>query len=134
MKMRFAPLALAALVAAMPLATLAQSAPAPAAPPTAAEAAPHHHRHHRGHHGHMMKMLQSLNLTADQKTKIDGYVAAMKSANAATTDKATRHANMQTLRTQITGVLTPDQQAQLKAKMQAERKAEPAEKTETTPQ
>ncbi len=113
--MKFAPLALAALVAGLPLASLAQSAPSPA--PAGAPAAPA--GHHHGGHGHMMKMLSELNLTADQKSKIDGYVAASKTANANTTDKQTRHANMKALRDQIMGVLTPDQKTQLETKMKA---------------
>jgi len=122
MRMRFAPLALAAFMAAIPLASLAQSAPAavPAAASTDAKAAPAGHRH-----GRWMKDIQALNLTPDQKTKIDGYVAASKSANATVTDKEARHNSMKALRTQIMGVLTPDQQAQLKAKMQAERAEAP---------
>jgi len=122
MRMRFAPLALAAFMAAIPLASFAQSAPAaaPSASSTEAKEAPGGHRH-----GHWMKDIQSLTLTVDQKTKIDGYVAASKAANANVTDKQTRHDNMKALRTQIMGVLTPDQQVQLKAKMQTERAAAP---------
>lgn len=118
MKIQLAPLALAALVVAMPLASLAQSAPAP----TSATSQDQGKRHHG--HGHWMKDLQSLDLTADQRAKIDGYMTAFKAANK-TADKATRHENMKGLRAQIESVLTPDQQAQLKAKMAAERAAAP---------
>jgi len=119
--MKFAPLALAALVAGLPLASLAQSAPTPAPAGTPAAQAEHHH----GGHGHMMKMLSELNLTADQKSKIDGYVAASKTANANTTDREVRRANMKALRVQIMGVLTADQKSQLEAKMKAARQNDP---------
>ncbi len=73
----------------------------------------------------MMKMLSELNLTADQKSKIDGYVAASKTANANTTDREVRRANMKALRVQIMGVLTADQKSQLEAKMKAARQNDP---------
>ena len=120
--MKFAPLALAAFVAGLPLASLAQNVP-PLTPVLAAPAA--QGEHHRGGHGHMMKMLSELNLTADQQSKIDGYVAASKTANANTTDPQVRHANMKALRDQIVSVLTPDQKTQLEAKMKAARQNGP---------
>ena len=120
--MKFAPLALAAFVAGLPLASLAQNVP-PLTPVLAAPAA--QGEHHRGGHGHMMKMLSELNLTADQQSKIDGYVAASKTANANRTDPQVRHANMKALRDQIMGVLTPDQKTQLEAKMKAARQNGP---------
>ena len=120
--MKFAPLALAALVAGLPLASLAQNVP-PLTPVLAAPAA--QGEHHRGGHGHMMKMLSELNLTADQQSKIDGYVAASKTANANRTDPQVRHANMKALRDQIVSVLTPDQKTQLEAKMKAARQNGP---------
>ena len=120
--MKFAPLALAALVAGLPLASLAQNVP-PLTPVLAAHAA--QGEHHRGGHGHMMKMLSELNLTADQQSKIDGYVAASKTSNANTTDPQVRQANRKALRDQIMGVLTPDQKTQLEAKMKAARQNGP---------
>ena len=120
--MKFAPLALAAFVAGLPLASLAQNVP-PLTPVLAAPAA--QGEHHRGGHGHMMKMLSELNLTADQQSKIDGYVAASKTANANRTDPQVRHANMKALRDQIVSVLTPDQKTQLEAKMKAARQNGP---------
>ena len=122
MRMKFAPLALAAFVAGLPLASLAQNVP-PLTPVLAAPAA--QGEHHRGGHGHMMKMLSELNLTADQQSKIDGYVAASKTANANRTDPQVRHANMKALRDQIVSVLTPDQKTQLEAKMKAARQNGP---------
>lgn len=122
MRMKFAPLALAAFVAGLPLASLAQNVP-PLTPVLAAPAA--QGEHHRGGHGHMMKMLSELSLTADQKSKIDGYVAASKTANANRTDPQVRHANMKALRDQIVSVLTPDQKTQLEAKMKAARQNGP---------
>ena len=120
--MKFAPLALAALVAGLPLASLAQNVPPPMPVLTAPAA---QGEHHRGGHGHMMKMLSELNLTADQQSKIDGYVAASKTANKNTTDPEARHANKKALRDQIVSVLTPDQKAQLEAKMKAARQNGP---------
>lgn len=122
MRMKFAPLALAVVVAGLPLASLAQSAPSPA--PVLTAPAAQGERHHGGP-GHMMKMLSELSLSADQKSKIDGYVAASKIANANTTDPQVRHANMKTLRDQIMGVLTVDQKAQLDAKLKAARQNGP---------
>lgn len=122
MRMKFAPLTLAVLVAGLPLASLAQSAPPPAPVLTAPAA---QGEHHHGGHGHMMKMLSELSLTADQKSKIDGYVAASKTANANRTDPQVRHANMKALRDQIVSVLTPDQKTQLEAKMKAARQNGP---------
>ena len=121
--MKFAPLALAALVAGLPLASLAQNVPPITPVLTVAEA---QSEHHRDGHGHMMKMLSELNLTADQRSKIDGYVAASKTANANNkTDREARHANMEALRAQIMGVLTLDQKTQLEAKMKAARQNGP---------
>ena len=120
--MKFAPLALAALVAGLPLASLAQSVPSPT-PVVTAPAAQGEHRH--GGHGHLMKMLPELNLTADQQSKVDGYVAAAKTANKNTTVPEARHTNQKALRDQIMGVLTPDQKTQLEAKMKAARQNGP---------
>jgi Spy/CpxP family protein refolding chaperone len=90
----------------------AQSAPNPSATWTGA-----HHRHHNP----LMKALNSLNLSGQQRTQIQGYVAASKQADAnATPDE--RRADRQKLRAEIMGVLTPAQQAQLKATLKAQRR------------
>jgi Spy/CpxP family protein refolding chaperone len=121
-------LALVAAVAAFafPLAAAAQSAPAaPPAPPAAAPVNPappapaHHHHAHR-----LMAALQQLNLTDDQKQRIAAEFKAMRSANV-NADPATRKANAKQLRSQIRAILTPDQQAQLKANLKAQRAAAP---------
>jgi Spy/CpxP family protein refolding chaperone len=67
-----------------------------------------------------MKALAGLNLTARQRTQIQGYVTAAKQADAnATPDQ--RHADRQKLRAEIMSVLTPAQQAQLKTTLKAQR-------------
>jgi Spy/CpxP family protein refolding chaperone len=67
-----------------------------------------------------MKALANLNLSAQQRTQIQGYVAAAKQADANATDDQ-RQADRQKLRGEIMSVLTPAQQAQLKATLKAQR-------------
>lgn len=111
-------LVLAAAFAA-PLAVAAQTAPAPMAPPSAV--APHHH------HAKWMQALRSVGLTPDQRAKIKGMVADSKAANQ-NADPATKRANRRQLRSNIEGVLTPDQLAQYRAALAAQQ-APPAPKS-----
>jgi Spy/CpxP family protein refolding chaperone len=77
-----------------------------------------------------MKALAGLNLTVQQRTQIQGYVSAAKQADAnATPDQ--RHADRKNLRAEIMSVLTPAQQAQLKATLRTERQERPG--SEPTP-
>lgn len=106
----------AAFVLALPLAAAAQTAPsAPAAPVTPgapAAGAP------RPAHG-LRAMLAGLNLSADQQTQVNAILKNYHGINKGVTDKATRRANHQKELQEIMGVLTPDQQSQLKARMAA---------------
>lgn len=94
---------------AMPAASLAQTAPDQPTQPGAG--APQR--------GGMIRALAALNLTPDQKQKIDGLMAQFRQAHAqgSAPDPAAR----KTLHDQIFAVLTPDQQAQLNASLQASR-------------
>jgi len=91
---------------AMPVATFAQNTPTdqPGA------AAPRNG-------GGVMRALDNLNLSADQRQKIDALIAQYRQAHprGSTPDPAARKA----LRDQIFAILTPAQQAQLRANMQA---------------
>jgi len=112
-----------AAVCALPLAASAQTAPNPgvAAPPHAAQ--PHaaqpgargaqHRRHHRNPYMHAMR---GLKLSDAQRQQIAGILKNSRTATKGT-DPKTRRANMQALRQQIEGVLTPDQRTQLHAKV-----------------
>ena len=96
---------------AVPVTALAQQAPAPAMATFAPDS--------RGQHGHrhgggLRKALQSLNLTAAQKTQIDQALAQTRQANK-NADKATRKANRTQLRSRIDAILTPAQRTQLNA-------------------
>ena len=101
-------LTIGAVVAAlaMPVATLAQNAP-PDQPGTAGPR----------YGGGAMRALDNLNLTPDQRQKIDALMAQYRQAHprGSTPDPAARKA----LRDQIFSILTPAQQAQLRANMQA---------------
>lgn len=72
-----------------------------------------------GHRGGMMGLLKSLNLTQDQQTKIKAITEAYRQAHprGSQPDPQARKQMMD----QVMAVLTPDQQAQLKAKMQTMR-------------
>jgi Spy/CpxP family protein refolding chaperone len=100
--------------------SVAQSAPDPSATWSGA------HRHHNP----LMKALAGLNLSAQQRTQIQGYVAAAKQADANATDDQ-RHADRQKLRGEIMSVLTPAQRAQLKATLKAQRQEH--QESEPTP-
>jgi len=67
--------------------------------------------------GGMTRMYDSLNLSADQRQKIDALIAQYRQAHprGSTPDPAARKA----LRDQIYSILTPAQQSQLRANMQA---------------
>ena len=109
-------LGVAALVAAFaaPAAVFAQQAPAvPMASP-----GPGMHRHHHGN-GYM-RALRSLNLSDAQKQQIKSAVQQTRQANQ-NADPATHKANAAKLRSQIDGILTADQRAQLQATMQQQR-------------
>jgi len=104
-------LSVLALAAALfvPIAASAQQAP-PAAPPQQAApgAVPAHH-----HRAGIRQALKQLNLTPDQRRQIAGIMKQTRLANQ-NADQPTRKANMKQMRTQIDGVLTADQQTQLR--------------------
>ena len=93
---------------ALPAATLAQTTPADQPGVSAPQ-------NGRG----MMHAYDNLNLTPDQRQRIDALVAQYRQAHprGSTPDPAARKA----LRDQINSILTPSQQAQLRANMQAAR-------------
>jgi Spy/CpxP family protein refolding chaperone len=97
-------------VAAMllvPAASFAQTTPAPYTTPSATAPSA---RHHRGG-SRYMRVLRSLNLSDAQRQQIRAYMRA----------------SQQQLRTQIEGVLTPEQRTQLRSSMQQPRsEAKPA--------
>lgn len=131
-------------VAALALVGFAQQTPTQTTP-----ASPVREGKHQGHHGEhgMREMLESLNLSDEQRRQIGSIMSKHKSETQAqrqeahTLKKQQRHgatltsdqqARLQTLQTQlrdsekqthqdIIAVLTPDQRAQLKAKMQERR-------------
>ena len=103
---------------AVPVTALAQQTPPPAAA-TFAPGARAHHGHRHG--GGMRKALQSLNLSAAQRTQIDQAFAQTRQANQ-NADQATRKANRRQLRSRIDAILTPAQRAELKAALQRGRR------------
>jgi periplasmic protein CpxP/Spy len=110
----------AALAAALvvPVAALAQQAPpAPAAP--GAPGQPGMGRH--GHRGGFRHALESLNLSAAQKTQIQQILAQARGQNR-NADPATRKANREKLRSQIEAVLTPAQRTQFQTVLQQQRR------------
>jgi Spy/CpxP family protein refolding chaperone len=112
---RIAALLLCAAAIGTPLALRAQTQPVAQTLP--AGTAEHHHGNP------LMKALKTLSLTPAQQQQISGFVAASKQANVdASTDE--RRANRKKLREEIMGVLTPGQQAKLKATLQQERQAQ----------
>ncbi|HTV72520.1 MAG TPA: hypothetical protein VME66_02295 [Candidatus Acidoferrales bacterium] len=112
---RIAALLLCAAAIGTPLALRAQTQPGAQTLPAAA---PEHH-----HGNPFTKALKTLTLTPDQQQQISGFLAADKQANAGATPDQ-RRANRKKLREEIMGVLTPAQQAQLKATIQQERQAQ----------
>jgi Spy/CpxP family protein refolding chaperone len=118
------------LAAVVGLSTVAgaQQAPPPAA-----------HAGHAGAHGHgMMRALHGVNLSDDQRSQIQSLMQSYRQSHpkGSAPDPQARKA----LRQQIMGVLTPDQQSQVKANLQqmrAERRQQeqgPAPQPQTQPQ
>jgi|SRR5271165_120992 len=68
-------------------------------------------------HAPFMRALHSLNLSDSQKTQIMQIVQQTHQANA-NADPQTRKTNMQSARSQIMQLLTPDQRAQLETTLQ----------------
>ena len=101
----------------------AQTQPAPPAPPAAAGVPARHH-------GGMKRLFSTLNLSADQQSKIDAIFAKYRQQNQNVTDPAQRHANRTAMLDEINAVLTPDQQAKFKAAVGAMRKRREAERRE----
>jgi Spy/CpxP family protein refolding chaperone len=99
-------LATLALALTLPLAASAQTAPPADAPPAPAAAAPH------AHHPRYMAAIRSLALTSDQKQQIRGFANERKQANV-NADEPTKRANAKKFRSEVDGVLTDDQRAQL---------------------
>ena len=75
------------------------------------------------HHGtpYMMRALQQMNLSDAQRSQIKSMVQSYRQQNPQGTDPQTRKANAKQLRSNILGVLSPDQQAQLKSNIKAMR-------------
>lgn len=126
MNIRFSTL-LAVLVAA-PIAAPAQGAP-PAAPAASgapiAPVAPGPGTAPVGgparHHGGYLRALRGLDLSSDQRSKIQTIVASGRAKNQGVTDRATRHANQQAMRHSLDAVLTPAQRSQLQTNLAAMR-------------
>jgi Spy/CpxP family protein refolding chaperone len=114
---------IAALAAALaiPAAALAQQAPPAPAPgaPAGMPGQPGMHRH-GGHGGGFRHALQSLNLSAAQKTQVQQVLAQSRGANR-NADPATRKANREKVRSQIEAILTPAQRAQFQTALQQAR-------------
>jgi Spy/CpxP family protein refolding chaperone len=107
-----APLALAGALLAGSVAAFAQAAPAPAAvAPQHADGAPAPGMHRRSK---MHEVLSSLDLTADQKTQIKGFMKSFHESRQTATPETRKE-----LLAQIEGVLTPDQQGKFEAGMHA---------------
>jgi protein CpxP len=111
------------------------SAKPQAAPPQAAPAAQSHDKG-MGMHDKMQAALDSLNLTDDQKTKVNDILADAKTKHQSAMKDASlnedqKKAKMKELHeatmAKIHEVLTPEQRAELKSKME-EAKAKPPEK------
>jgi len=98
-----------------PLAASAQTVPPPGAvlPAPSAQQQPQHRHHQRSPY---VRAMRGLNLSADQRQQISSL---MKSSRAASkgADPQTRRANVEAMRRQIDGILTPDQRTQLHAKL-----------------
>lgn len=101
---------------AVPAAILAQTPPVPSASgaPAAVASPPAAHRHR--HHRPFLHALHGLSLTAAQQQKVAAFQAAEQKANVGA-DRTTKQANAAKMRSQIMGVLTPDQQTQLQARL-----------------
>jgi len=97
-----------AAVLAVPFAASAQAAPPP-------PAAGHHHSPY-------MHALHSLNLSPQQKAQIKSFSQQSRQANQGA-DPATKKANREKLRQQISGVLSPDQRNSLQTELAREKQA-----------
>ncbi|MBC5816659.1 MAG: hypothetical protein GIW97_08970 [Candidatus Eremiobacteraeota bacterium] len=102
---------------ALPGASFAQ-VNAPQAPPAGAQ-------HGARHHGGFMRALQGLNLSADQQSRIKALVAQFHQAHPKGSPRDPQAAKA--LHDQVLGILTPAQQAQLKANKKAARGNEAGE-------
>ncbi len=116
-------LALALPVAASAQTTDPQAAPAPpaAGAPVAPGAMQHHH-----HRNRYMAALHTLALSPGQKQQIRGFMRDTRAANQGA-DAPTKHANAKKLRSDIDGILTPDQRAQLHGALMQQRTNPPAQ-------
>ena len=109
-----APLALAGALLGGSVAAFAQAAPAPApaaAAPQTTDGAPAPGMHRRSK---MHAVLSSLDLTADQRTQIKGFMKSFHDSRQTATPETRKQ-----LLAQIEGVLTPDQQSKFEAGMHA---------------
>jgi len=114
-------LALAGALLVPVAASAQQSPPAPQAQPQGAPRAGAH-GHHR--HGGMRQALKQLKLNPDQRRQIAGIMKQTRLANQ-NADQPTRRANMKQMRAKINGVLTADQQTQLRKTLRAMHRANP---------
>lgn len=123
---RIAALLACAAAIGTPLALRAQSQSVAQTAPTPGAMSGAHH----GHHNPLLKALKGLNLSDQQRQQIQGYVSATKTADANATPDQQR-ADRKKLREEIFSVLTPAQQAQLKATLKAQRQEH--QESEPTP-
>jgi Spy/CpxP family protein refolding chaperone len=129
MSLRHLPAIALAAVLLVPVAACAQQSPPSSsqqgqpAPQQAAPGAAHHHR------AGIRQALKRLNLTDDQRRQIAGIMKQTRQANQ-NADQPTRRANMKQMRAQINGVLTADQQTELRKTLRAMRRADRAAKTD----
>jgi Spy/CpxP family protein refolding chaperone len=114
----------------LPLAGQAQIDATSVSSPTPTPMAGHHGYHHR-RHDPFMRALHTLTLTADQKNRMKSFFAATRQSNEHATS-AERKVNNEKLHTQITALLTPEQQRQLKTEL-AKRHAEWMRHREASP-
>lgn len=126
------------LTSALLLSFAGTAAFAQTAAPQAQAAAPQtqtpHKQHYRAHNPHKtaLKMGKKLNLSRDQTAKLEPILAerqqkmkALRTDTTLTADqkKDQRHQIQENTRTELSGVLTPDQMQQLKNMRQAHRHA-----------
>jgi Spy/CpxP family protein refolding chaperone len=102
-------IALVGLMLGTPVLASAQNAPAP----DASNMPAHSMRHH---HPRMRALLSSLDLTADQKTQIKGFMKSYRESR----ESGTPETREQFLG-QIESVLTPDQKSKLESEMHQSR-------------
>ncbi len=105
----------------VPVAACAQQNPPPSqqqAPQAGpGGAAPGHH-----HRAGIRQALKRLNLSDDQRRQIAAIMKQTRAANQSA-DQPTRRANMKQMRSQIDGVLTADQQTQLRRTLRSMHRA-----------